>query len=410
MLTVIEQEPNNAMHFNLLGYIYIKLQNPQKAKIFFLKAYELNSEVPEICNNLGNIILQIDQNYLVAAEYFSKAIKLKPNFVDAYNNLATAMLKLSNMKKAIHIIEIALQIKPNYILALNNYGKMLFFLMQSNKAKEIFHKVLTIDENNSEALSYLGEIYCEKYQYDLGIDFLNKSLSISHDFNIYYKLGYIYLDQKKYELAEKNLKKYLENDPQSLMAIGKLCYCYLSIGRWQSLSKYKNDAVKIIKNKKQFSPALPFYSHLIFHDAELQLINNKKWCEVLSKNIEQHKFTFKNSPGKKIKVGYISPHFSIHPVGILLDGLFKYHNKERFTTYCIATVAHETEIYQNISQSCDYVVERTIETPFEFAQKIYSLNLDILVDFAGDTTELNFHILKYQPTRIQCHLLGCICT
>jgi len=51
---------------------------------------------------------------------YRTTLRLKPNFVDAYNNLGVALLTEGNIQEAIHHFRKALELKPSYADAQNN--------------------------------------------------------------------------------------------------------------------------------------------------------------------------------------------------------------------------------------------------------------------------------------------------
>jgi Tfp pilus assembly protein PilF len=82
-----------------------------------------------------------------AIEYFDKAIKIDPNYADAWNNKGVALKNLGKHNEAIECYDKAIKIDPNYALAWNNKGLALYNLGKYNESIECYDKAIKIDPN-----------------------------------------------------------------------------------------------------------------------------------------------------------------------------------------------------------------------------------------------------------------------
>jgi tetratricopeptide (TPR) repeat protein len=69
--------------------------------------------------NLGNLFIAEQKTEEAIAQY-REAIRIKPDFVDVYNNWGIALLKEGKNKEAITRFRKALELKPGYADAQNN--------------------------------------------------------------------------------------------------------------------------------------------------------------------------------------------------------------------------------------------------------------------------------------------------
>jgi protein O-GlcNAc transferase len=60
-----------------------------------------------------------------AVQFYLKAIKLKPRFCDAYNNLALSYMQQGDAAKATQTYQMALVLQPNLVDAHVNLGNLL---------------------------------------------------------------------------------------------------------------------------------------------------------------------------------------------------------------------------------------------------------------------------------------------
>ncbi len=67
-----------------------------------------------------------------AIEHYLQALRIKPDFVDAHNNLAIVLFRKGNIEGAIAHFREAVRINPDYIPAKKNLKKLLM-TQQQNK-------------------------------------------------------------------------------------------------------------------------------------------------------------------------------------------------------------------------------------------------------------------------------------
>jgi superkiller protein 3 len=101
--STLDSETRNqqATAFYKLGVSYLNENKIQLAFVEFQKAYELNPEDKDILNGIGLIYLFQFEEVPKAIEFFEKAIRVEPDFSDAYNNLGYAHEQSGNYEKAI---------------------------------------------------------------------------------------------------------------------------------------------------------------------------------------------------------------------------------------------------------------------------------------------------------------------
>jgi tetratricopeptide (TPR) repeat protein len=83
-------DDSNAIIFNRLGFVSLKMDNTTSAISAFKKAIELNPNQPEALNNLG-VLYTRAHDFEGAVEHLRKAIALEPFFFEAYLNLGNAL-------------------------------------------------------------------------------------------------------------------------------------------------------------------------------------------------------------------------------------------------------------------------------------------------------------------------------
>ncbi|MFH1864189.1 MAG: tetratricopeptide repeat protein, partial [bacterium] len=150
---------------------------------------------PNVLNNLGDMYTR-HKDYQKAIESLSKAIKLKPDYADAYHNLANSQATLYSQEKNEEYLKLAID---NYFLAIK-YNPLLWQSHQN-----------------------LGVIYFNIKQYDKAIEQLNKAIEINpSNLNLQYNLGIVYLNSDNTQKAKEIFSSILQKEPDNQTIIGIL--------------------------------------------------------------------------------------------------------------------------------------------------------------------------------------------
>jgi predicted O-linked N-acetylglucosamine transferase (SPINDLY family) len=109
----------------------------------------------------------------------------------------------------------------------------------------------------------------------------------------------------------------------------------------------------------------------------------------------------------KIRIGYCSSDFSLHPVSMLTVQLFELHDRENFEVYGYCWSPEDgSGMRQRVIDAIDHFARINHLSDEEAAQKIRSDEIDILVDLQGQTAGARANLLAHRPAPIQITYLG----
>ena len=149
-----------------------------------------------------------------AIEAYNKALSIKPEYADAYNNIGNALQLKGKLEEAIQAYKKALSIKPEYAEAYYNMGVVLQELVKPEEAIETYNKALSIKPDYAKAYNNMGIILKDQGKLDEAIESNNKALSIKPDFaEAYNNMGNALQEQGKLEKAMKAFKKAFSIEP-----------------------------------------------------------------------------------------------------------------------------------------------------------------------------------------------------
>ena len=145
---ILEERQNDAQLVYLLGLSSINLQKFIDAEKFFKKLIFLQ-KTAENLYTLGNIQKK-QKKFEEAIESFEEAIKLNPNFSEAYNNLGSAQKSLNKFEEAILSYEKSIALKANNVEACYNLATLNYFLENYNEASNYFKNIVNLKVRQEE--------------------------------------------------------------------------------------------------------------------------------------------------------------------------------------------------------------------------------------------------------------------
>lgn len=158
-----------ATSFNL-GLAYHLNDDYEKANRFYCEALDMCQTEPGIWCNLG--VVQFYQHDNEHAEYSThKATELDPNFLQAWDNIATIFGAQGKLQPALEACMTALNLSHEYAPTWLKLGLMLFDIGEAKNAERALHHALSSPELSSTANFALARIKVQEGNIDEACDF-----------------------------------------------------------------------------------------------------------------------------------------------------------------------------------------------------------------------------------------------
>ena len=123
-LHIYNSKPHHFDNLRLLNLICFKKKDFSSALDFINKAIKINPNFAEAYNEQGNALNELKQLQLAIKSY-DQAIKLNPKYTDAYYNKGLVLHELKRIELAIENYDQAIKINPNHVYSHNNKGYAL---------------------------------------------------------------------------------------------------------------------------------------------------------------------------------------------------------------------------------------------------------------------------------------------
>ncbi|MFN0050477.1 MAG: tetratricopeptide repeat protein [Cytophagales bacterium] len=411
--------PDEFSTLNNLANTIQSLGQNEEAKVLLLKATTSNPENATLHYNLANIYLKLEHN---EEAYISvnKSLEIEPNYADAhvlFGQLCWNKIQISKAKTA---FSKALEISPNHAEAAYKLASLLRANGEVDKALLLLQKIVAHSPKDAKSIAQIGSILQHKGGINESVDFFRKAVEIEpKNAEFQFNLAQI-LDIKKdfapalkhYDLSASLLPSELHVSffHRQLLRLKMCDWAHYEstvsemIRRVDEYSSDDSDKFALPSLTLNYFP-IPQEYHLKIAQKNARLISKgvEPWINDFEAYKKESQFS-KNS--NKIRIGYVSPDFRDHAVGLILKDFFGLHNKEAFEIYAYALTASGDEYYENYRSTASVFRDISGFSILESAKQIYVDEIDILVDLAGNTTFSKPGIFALKPCHIQLHYMG----
>jgi protein O-GlcNAc transferase len=109
---------------------------------------------------------------------------------------------------------------------------------------------------------------------------------------------------------------------------------------------------------------------------------------------------------RKLRIGFLSGDFALHPVGLFFKDIFKHFVEERIESYLFYNASRNDEITDELRRRAKGFLNVSALSDAEVADKISDAKIDILIDLSGHTRGSRLSVLRQRPAKIQGSWLG----
>jgi protein O-GlcNAc transferase len=141
-------------------------------------------------------------------------------------------------------------------------------------------------------------------------------------------------------------------------------------------------------------------------NAEL-LAAHREWDERYGHEVPRPtSYANERAPGRRLKIGYVSPDFRAHSVAYFLEPLLKAHDHQAVEVFCYAEVARADRVTEYLRGFADHWLITVGLSDDELTERIRGDGIDILVDVAGHTADNRLRVFARKPAPVQATWLG----
>ena len=247
---MIGLHPKAIVLFNIQGASNAALQKYDEAIANYKQAIKIKPDYAEAHNNIGSALTN-KGDLDAAINSYRQAIKIEPDHAEAYNNMGNIFSGKGESDFAIESYKQALKINPEYADAYSNLGLALKYRGDLDEAIDNFKQALKIKPDYAETYNNMGVALKEKGELDAAIDSYKQALKIKPDYaEAYSNMGNALQDKGNLDAAIGSHKQALKIKPD-------YAEVYSNLG---NALKEKGELDEAIDNFKQAIKIKPDYA------------------------------------------------------------------------------------------------------------------------------------------------------
>jgi protein O-GlcNAc transferase len=274
---------------------------------------------------------------------YEMAIRLNPDFAEAYNNLGVIAKETGNYERSIQLYEAALRINPHFSQTLNNLGVIYTMIGRMTEGFHYCSLAVKVNPDYSEAYNNLGVLFRDEGRIEEAVEMYQKCLALNG--------------------SSRNAG---QNRLLALNYSPKYSLSFVS-------EQHRNWGISFSK----------LYDHLSF------LPSRKE-----------------SSSSCKLRIGFVSPDICTHSVSYFIEAPLRMLNRSKFEIYIYSNVSRmdsRTEMFMRMNHHWRNVFNVTTDAA---CQMIVQDGIDILVDLTGHTAGNRLDIFAVKPAPIQVTWIG----
>ena len=230
---ILKVEPLNEHGLNLLGVVFIQIQQAEQAVLVLEKALTVNDKDAQTYDNLGLAYKELHQ-FKKAQKAFNSSLTLDPQQPRTLNNLGNVLAAQDQHKQAALSFDAALKLDANYPECLSNFAQSLKELGNLEFALQAIGHANYLEPNDSYYLNIKGEIQLAKIDYENAQQTFEKAIAIDNYTPARINLSTTLKQLGNYEKAKICLQEVIKHEPNNSEAHNHLGVLQEQLGEFNT--------------------------------------------------------------------------------------------------------------------------------------------------------------------------------
>lgn len=309
-----------------------------------------------------------------AVEHIRRAVAIDPSVPEAHYNLAQVLRLVGDLEGAIGSYKSAVDLRPHFVEAWNNLGVVLKQTDQIDPAISAYRKAIELGPDDIEPRYNLGNVLAESGNPGEAITVYREALSLRPDAaHVIAALGNALRDSGEIDAALDCYRRSVAIHPDPDVASNLAYTLYLD---------------------PSAGPSDIFKAHQDW---------DTRYARPLSPQIRPH--SNDRSPDRRIRVGYVSPDLSLHPVGRFTLPILENRDRDSVEVYSYAD-GPEDQFTARLRNAADTWRTTGSLSHQQLADQIRGDAIDVLVDLSLHTRHNRLLTFARKPAPVQLSYLA----
>lgn len=356
---------------------------------------------------LGTLAHQAGQAQL-AIDLIRQAIAQRPDQAAFHNNLGEVLRLQGQVQPAEASYLRALQLEPRLAAAQYNLG-LLYGHLRPTESQRHYEQAIGIDPRHAPAYNNLANLLMAQGNADAAVAAYQSAIRV----------------QPTYAEAYANLAIHLSEAGQSDAALA-ICQSGLNAGA-ASPALWGNLAVALLSQGRG-AEAIGAYHRALSLGADAQLGSNylyslnfvgadapqavfdqhRQWAQQFAEPLTAQRLPHDNDRtlDRRLRLGYVSPHFRQHAVNFFIEPLLNAHNRQAVEVFAYSSVTQPDATTARLHSVVDHWRDMARASDAELAQQVRADKIDVLVDLSGHMGQNRLLAFARRPAPVQVTYLG----
>ena len=415
---LLAHQPKHADALHLLGVLCHQCGRHKEAADLIAKAVALEPQNSDFLNNHG-LALRAGGKLQEALNSYQRALKLAPHDADLHNNLGNVYQELGRYEEAagcyrrlLHAFPQDLDLRAALSHSLQSLGNECQVAGRYAQAEACYEEAIQYAPLEANLHYNLGNAQRELGKPAAAAASYRQALKLApDDADIHNNLGNVLRELGKLDEAVACYETALRLNPELHHAKVHLVHQKQHICDWKNLDA---DIAQIRawvtqQPQAQISPfaflAMPGTTAAEQRRCADNWVANR-YGDVMKQG---NKLALQHAlpTHSKLRIGYLSGDFRLHPLAFLITELMELHDRSQFEIYAYSYAADDsTPERKRLELAFDHFVDIRALPLSDAAKKIHADQIDILVDLTGYTQSSRSGILALRPAPLKVSWLG----
>jgi predicted O-linked N-acetylglucosamine transferase (SPINDLY family) len=404
---LLQQYPKFPMALNLLGGLMLQTGRAPEALELLKKAVELEPSRPLFHASLGSVLRANGRPDEAIAE-LEIAISLEPRYIDAMNQLGLALWECGRLDEAIAQYRRTIGLAPNFAAPHSNLANALSVKGELDEAIFECREALRIDSRSAVTFNNLGSFLLARGRAGEAVEACRKAIEMNPRLSgAYSNAAIAYFECGRLDEAAAACREGLRLQPDLQPAYTNLGNVLRETGDVDgALANYRR-ALEIAPGDSATHSNLLFTLYLKSECTEEELLaEHRRWAQKFSETAESIPPANDLSPGRRLRIGYVSSFLRDQPVGRFLAPLLASHDRSHFEVFCYSNSDAEDALSDKLRQSADHWKNIRHINDAAVAATIRDDQIDILIDLNLHGANNRMRLFAMKPAPVQATYLA----